>query len=1379
MAKRWGHHEQPHLASRRGSVHNAQLLPVLAPDAPGSPKRRESEADQFIKTNTQCLWLLLLSTAAECLTTCYIPDWFWGDTKLNLSATALNFIGPFIDGMSYGFEDLPKTTTIPIPGLQFRSAFLGVFTSYSFMVDHAGDLSAEMLLLGSLYILVSIFGACASFHLGRAVVRYCFENPAIASMINGATFRMYPSFLFYVVAFILLTIMRANFGPSGFVRDPKDPQFIGNLRVQDGEELFLGIVMSCSAILMSDYICERLKARPDAIGINSFMDWGCLLCNFMSCFLTAVAYGASQWSPNAIQNNLLILKFVSSFCGSISCFSDTISHIMLLWHSGNRTGALWNFSLHVIVALMFVPYLNKTQTTYPFKYDPTNSVKVRSPLGLPLAGTTATMATSATSASIPAELLAALKEHGQEHLLKFHDAGKLTPRETQALVDELKQLDFAWLKSIFDASTSDDSTYNQQLAIEPLEQFDQLEESAPADQQRWLSSGLKAISQNEVCALVLSGGQGTRLGFPFAKGMYNIGLHSEKSLFQIFAERVRKLEALAAAAFPPAAGHVVRMPFLVMTSPMNHDETLTFFRNNAFFGLDEQQLFFFRQGTLPCFSMDGKLMMENKCKLASASDGNGSIYKALETTGALARLQQGGVKYLHVFSVDNVLCKVADPVFIGYCIDRNADCANKVVWKSSAHERVGVVAKKNGKFCVVEYSELDNAKAELIDKASGKLAFGAGNICNHFFTIDFLANVVLPNLSLEYHVAKKKIPMADDNGETFTPSQNSGVKLESFIFDTFPLSSRMAVLAVARETEFAPVKNPPGSPSDSPDSARKMLQNEANSWLAKAARATLSADEADAFISQYLSEDVTVEISPLASYNGEGLESHIEAIRQHEEPRKVLVLESAAFKANKSSVPASIRSKFEAAGQSHIFRFVDNSTVSAVEALDLVEDVRPLNPASLAGLFTRSTTADAKFQEAPDEIEPLANDVVDVLDRTDAATRERWLSKGLDTIAQGLAAALVLGGGQGTRLGFDGPKGMYDVGLPSGKSLFEIFALRARKVEELAQKQLKTSERPRVPFFVMTSEMNHSTTVQFFKQHHYFGLLPAQVRFFCQGTLPCFTLDGKFILDSPAKLSRASDGNGGIYPSMKASGILQHMETSNIQYLHVFSVDNVLCKVADPVFIGYCVENDADCANKVVWKDRPHESVGVFAKKNGKFCVVEYSELDKESSELINPATGSLAFGAGNICNHFYRLDFLKFCCDLEDFGEYHVAKKKIPYVDESGQQVTPTTNTGIKLETFIFDVFQHAKNMKVLAVARQDEFAPVKNAPGTAVDSPDTARHLFSEQCKRWLLEAGATFDDGSNGLCEITPSVSYNGEGLEAVAQAKSPIKLPVLID
>ena len=190
-----------------------------------------------------------------------------------------------------------------------------------------------------------------------------------------------------------------------------------------------------------------------------------------------------------------------------------------------------------------------------------------------------------------------------------------------------------------------------------------------------------------------------------------------------------------------------------------------------------------------------------------------------------------------------------------------ADCGNKVVWKSSAHEKVGVIAERGGKSYVVEYSDITTEMAERVD-GDGKLIFGAGNICNHFYTLDFLKNVVVPRMGTMYHVARKKIPYYDDKTEqTVTPTSNNGIKLESFIFDVFPLSSKMAVLEVQREHEFAPVKNAPGSPSDSPDTARTMLSNLAKSWIVKAG-GELTGDL-----------DATCEISPSTSYGGEGLEN--------------------------------------------------------------------------------------------------------------------------------------------------------------------------------------------------------------------------------------------------------------------------------------------------------------------------------------------------------------------------------------------------------------------------------------------------------------------------------------------------------------------------
>ena len=297
-------------------------------------------------------------------------------------------------------------------------------------------------------------------------------------------------------------------------------------------------------------------------------------------------------------------------------------------------------------------------------------------------------------------------------------------------------MDLDLIESIFNKCKAAEEQQQQQQSqheaetIEPLRECDQVEFCSEDQKTAWRQLGMEAIAKGQVCALVMGGGQGTRLGFAGPKGMYDIGLPSHKSLFQLFAERILRLETLASRLF----GLQARIPFYVMTSVMNHDETQQFFKQHHFFGLQPDQLFFFAQGTMPCLTFDGKLMLENSHHLAQASDGNGGIYHSLANSGALTKLQHEGVKYLHVFSVDNALCKVAEPIFMGYCIDKHADCANKVVWKDRWDEKVGVVARKNGKFYVVEYSELDEAMAKKTDPATGKLSFGAGNICNHFFT---------------------------------------------------------------------------------------------------------------------------------------------------------------------------------------------------------------------------------------------------------------------------------------------------------------------------------------------------------------------------------------------------------------------------------------------------------------------------------------------------------------------------------------------------------------------------------------------------------------------------------------------------------------------
>jgi UDP-N-acetylglucosamine/UDP-N-acetylgalactosamine diphosphorylase len=385
------------------------------------------------------------------------------------------------------------------------------------------------------------------------------------------------------------------------------------------------------------------------------------------------------------------------------------------------------------------------------------------------------------------------------------------------------------------------------------------------------SLGLQAIQQGHVAALVLAGGQGTRLGFQGPKGMYNIQLPSQKSLFCLLAERILRLRQLAAAtnaasASASASSTLAPLPFYIMTSPINHTETQEYFAQHNYFGLGKDNVILFQQGMLPCLTLDGKMILETKSKVAMAPDGNGGIYPSLQHSGTLADMEQRGIKYLHVCSIDNALVKPADPVFVGHCIAQKADCGNKSVWKAHAHEKVGVVALRDGKPCVVEYSEISKDMAEQVD-AQGRLVYGAGNICNHFFTLDFLRDVVLQNMDNLYHIAYKKIPYYDaPQDTTVTPTTNSGIKLESFIFDVFPLSQNMAVYEVERTDEFAPVKNPPGTDSDSPDTARRMISNLSRRWL-QAVGANIQLTEEN-------SDNECCEVMPLTSYAGEGLEEY-------------------------------------------------------------------------------------------------------------------------------------------------------------------------------------------------------------------------------------------------------------------------------------------------------------------------------------------------------------------------------------------------------------------------------------------------------------------------------------------------------------------------
>ncbi|XP_069790971.1 UDP-N-acetylhexosamine pyrophosphorylase-like protein 1 [Narcine bancroftii] len=465
------------------------------------------------------------------------------------------------------------------------------------------------------------------------------------------------------------------------------------------------------------------------------------------------------------------------------------------------------------------------------------------------------------------------------------------------------------------------------------------------------------------------------------------------------------------------------------------------------------------------------------------------------------------------------------------------------------------------------------------------------------------------------------------------------------------------------------------------------------------------------------------------------------------------------------------------AGQPEVLRFWPQ--LSDTERKTLATTVQQQEPGELRAHCEAAIRARTASQTPLARLmEPLPQEVVGSVSRTEADVLRRWQERGFQEISKGHVAVLLLAGGQGTRLGVPYPKGMYDVGLPSGKTLYQIQAERIRKMKQLAEERL--GGKCTLPWYIMTSEFTLEPTEKFFAKHQYFGLPQSDVVMFEQRMLPAVGFDGKIILEGKGRIAMAPDGNGGLYRALTDNKILEDMDLRGVRVVHVYCVDNILVKLADPVFIGFCVERGADCGAKVVGKAYPTEPVGVVCRVNGIYQVVEYSEVSQETVERRNP-DGQLTFNAGNICNHFFTVEFLKSVTEeFEPKLKPHVAVKKIPYVDEEGNCVKPEKPNGIKMEKFVFDVFQFSKKFAVFDVLREDEFSPLKNAESAvAKDTPSTARRALLWQHYRWAVRAGAHFLDHNNSripvltqlrevddppaICEISPLISCEGEDLE----------------
>ncbi len=452
----------------------------------------------------------------------------------------------------------------------------------------------------------------------------------------------------------------------------------------------------------------------------------------------------------------------------------------------------------------------------------------------------------------------------QEHVFTFFD--DLKNDEKIAFYHQLTEFDPEHINKITDRALNPPASSSEKESLEPLPESARASvlDSKAEDLEFWYKSGLDLVAKNSVAVLLLAGGQGTRLGSSAPKGCYDIGLPSHKSLFQFQGERILRIQRLAEKTSGQAAGSAV-VPWYVMTSGPTRGPTEAYFKEHRYFGLKEENVVIFEQGVLPCISNEGKILLESKGRVAVAPDGNGGIYAALVTSNMLGDMRKRGVEHIHAYCVDNCLAKVADPTFLGFSASKNVSIATKAVRKRNATESVGLIVLKNGKPDVVEYSEIDSATAEAKDETQKDvLKFRAANIVNHYYSFAFLESIPQWADKLPHHIARKKIAHVDtQTGEVVKPEKPNGIKLEQFIFDCFPMLelSRFACMEVRREDEFSPLKNGKGSGEDDEATSRRDILAQGERWLKKAGAIVVSEGDVNG-----------VEVSPLISYGGEGLE---------------------------------------------------------------------------------------------------------------------------------------------------------------------------------------------------------------------------------------------------------------------------------------------------------------------------------------------------------------------------------------------------------------------------------------------------------------------------------------------------------------------------
>ena len=451
--------------------------------------------------------------------------------------------------------------------------------------------------------------------------------------------------------------------------------------------------------------------------------------------------------------------------------------------------------------------------------------------------------------------------------------------------------------------------------------------------------------------------------------------------------------------------------------------------------------------------------------------------------------------------------------------------------------------------------------------------------------------------------------------------------------------------------------------------------------------------------------------------------------------------------------PTEMRHKLRKYGQEHLLAFWDELDTPKQDTL--LEQLGAIDFEQLQG-FIKQFVNDTSPEFTGADIAPPPVLPHKPADTEQAELYNRAKDRGNKLLAQGKVAACVVAGGQGTRLGFDGPKGCFQATPVAKKPLFQVFAEQIQAASNRGGKA--------IPWYIMTSRTNDTQIKAFLRRNHYFGLDPDNVRCFRQGTMPAIGMDGKLLLKAKGTLAISPNGHGGVLPALRQSGSLDDMTARDITLISYFQVDNPLVRCIDPLFIGLHDLNQAEMSAKALPKRDPMEPLGNFCIVDGKTSVIEYSDMPQE---LVRCTTdqGFLKFSAGSIAIHILNRSFVE---RLTEGGRcslpFHRAEKTVPHIDSTGRKITPDQPNAIKFEMFIFDAMPLAGKTVIIETRRDEEFSPIKNDKG--LDSPVTSLHSQVRRAANWLEKTGVELPLDANGqvaaAIEISPLFADSAEEL-----------------